>query len=234
MKAIINNIIDFYCIQAENLNVLLSITQRTLDESKKERKTNEQIQRVENFVKDLTMDLNNMLAKFYFLKARKNRTQEQMTDRQLKAIAEFTVFVKTLTKNVCSLLKRFEESQAFEEKIDKEIKELEVSVQQKLKEFDKALDEPTDTLTTRLFRFTRNTTGRIGDLFQAHSLVLAVANRRKTDKLPEKTAQNIEKNFSAQNPNTNDDRLENLFKGPNIKSVESNEKKSENLMHLRA
>lgn len=139
MRGIINNIINFYQMQAEALGVLLANTQKAIDQSEKERNADEQIQRVESFVKDLTMNLNNMLTKFYFLKDRKNRKQEQMTDSQVKATTEFAIFVKTLTENVRSLLRRFQDGQGFEEKIDEEIRGLETCAGKKLKEFDKAL-----------------------------------------------------------------------------------------------
>jgi len=235
MKGIIHNIIDFYQIQAEALNVLVTNTQKALEQSEKERKANEQMQRLENFVNELTMDLNNMLTKFHFLKERKNRKQEQFTEGQTKAITEFAIFVKTLHRNLSSLLKRFQAGDTFEEKIDdREIKELEAGIGRKLKEFDKALDESKATLTARLIKFTRNITGGVGNLYQVRSFVLAVANRRKSDKISKKPAQDedIEENFSAQVPNTNDDKLENLFNGLNIKSVRNGEK-SEYLTHLK-
>ena len=207
MRGIINNIINFYEMQAKALNVLLANTQKALEQSEKERKANEQAQRVENFVKELTMDLNNMLTKFYFLKDRKNRRQEQMTDRQAKAMAEFAIFVKTLTNNVCSLLKRFQEGQTFEEKIDKEIKELEAGIGQKLREFDKALDETNDTLTIRLIKFVQNITGSFARLIQVQRIFPAMANRRKPDKLLKKSTQNIKEDSPARIQDTSDNEL---------------------------
>jgi hypothetical protein len=220
MRGIINNIINFYQIQAEALNVLVINTQKALEQSDRERKANEQAQRVENFVRNLIMDLNSMFMKFYFFKDRKNKRYEPMTDRQANVIAEFAIFAKTLTKRVRPLLNRFQQDRNFEEKIDKEIKELETSVRRKLRKFDKALDETKAALPTRLIQFARNITGGFGNLFQARSFV-AVANKRKSDKISKKPAQNqdIEESFSAQRPNTNDDRLENLFNSLNIKSV---------------
>jgi hypothetical protein len=222
MIGIVRNIIDFYQIQAEALNVLVTNTQKVLEQSGKERKADKQMQRLENFIKDLAMNLNNMLTKFHFFKERKDRRQEQLTKGQTKAITEFAIFVKALTRNVSSLLKRFKAGETFEKKIDKEIKELEASVVRKLKEFDKALDESKATLVTRLIQKTR-------------SFVLAVASRRKSAKTSKKPAkdQNIEENFSARSPNTNDDKLENLFDDLNIKSVENDERKSEYLTHLK-
>ncbi|PKL50074.1 MAG: hypothetical protein CVV39_02080 [Planctomycetes bacterium HGW-Planctomycetes-1] len=169
MRGIINNIINFYQMQAEVLDVLLANTQKAMEQSKKERKADEQVRRMENFVKDLTMNLNNMLAKFYFLKDRKNRNQEQMTDRQVNAATEFPIFVKTVTENVRSLLRRFQENQTFEEKVDEEIKGLETCVGQKLKEFDKALAETDGTLTIHPIKFARDIAGsfadKLGNLF---------------------------------------------------------------------
>jgi len=150
MTGIINKIINFYEMQAEAMDVLLANTQRALEQSEKEGNADEQAQRMENFVRNLIMNLNNMLAKFYFLKDRKNRRQEQMTDRQVKAITGFAIFVKTLTENVRSLLRRFQENQTFEEKIDEEIRWLETCVGQRLKEFDRALDETNGSFADKL------------------------------------------------------------------------------------
>jgi archaellum component FlaC len=172
-------------MQAKALGVLVANTQKALEQSENQRKANEQIQRVENFVKDLTMDLNNMLAKFYFLKDHKNRKQEQMADSQVKAVTEFAVFVKTLTKKVCSLLNRLGESRTFEEKIDKEIRELETGIGQKLMEFDKALDETTSTLTIRPVKLVRNIAGsfaeQLGNLF-GRSSIKSVKSDEKSSK----------------------------------------------------
>ena len=156
MRGIINNIINFYQMQAKALGVLVANTAKALEQSEKERKANEQMQRLENFVKDLAMNLNNMLTKFHFLKERKTRKQERLTEAQTKAAAEFAIFVKSLTKNVSSLLNRSQQGQTFEEKSDKEMRELEANVGWRLKEFDKALDETNETLTTRLVKFARN------------------------------------------------------------------------------
>jgi hypothetical protein len=163
MRGIINNIIGFYEMQAEVLDVLLVNTRKALEQSEKERNADEQAQRVENFVRNLIMNLNNMLAKFYFLRDRKNRKQEQMTDRQVKAITGFVIFVETLTENVRSLLRRFQDGHTFEEKIDEEIKGLETCVGQRLKEFDRALDETNGTLTIHPIKVARNVAGSFAD-----------------------------------------------------------------------
>jgi len=98
MRGIINNIINFYEMQAKALSVLVANTQKALEQSENQRKADEQIQRVENFVRDLTMDLNNMLAKFYWLKERKKRRYEEMTSEQINAMVNFAHFVKSLTE----------------------------------------------------------------------------------------------------------------------------------------
>ena len=175
MRDIINNIINFYEMQAEAMDVLLVNTRKALEQSEKGGNADEQVQKVENFVRNLIMNLNNMLTKFYFLKDRKNRKQEQMTDRQVKAATEFAIFVKTLTENVRSLLRRFQGGQTFEGKIDEEIKGLEACVGQKLKEFDKALDETNSSLAIHPIKLARNVAGsfadKLGNLFGPHTFL---------------------------------------------------------------
>ncbi len=234
MRAIINNIIDFYQMQAKALSVLLDSTERALEQSEKKRKADEQAQKVESFARNLTLDLNNMLAKFYFLKERKSRRQEQMTTGQERAVAEFAVFVKALTRNLSSLLKRFQGSQSFEDKIDKEIRELEASVGRKLQEFDEALDETKATLTIRLIEFAQNITGGFAKLLiKVRSIARTVANRRKLNKTLKKSTQNIKKHSPLRAQGAYDNELENLFKCPSIKSVSSDEKNSKRLIHLK-
>jgi len=75
----------------------------------------------------------NMLAKFNFLKERKNRKQGQLTGSPVKAVTRFAIFVKALARKVCSLFNRLWENHTFEEKLDKEIMELEACIGRKLK-----------------------------------------------------------------------------------------------------
>ena len=242
MKSIINNIINLYEIQAKALSVLVANTEKALEQSENQRKANEQVQRVENFVKDLIMNLNNMLAKFYFLKDRKNRKQEQMTDSQMKAVTEFAVFVKTLTKKVCSLLNRFQEGHTFEEKIDKEIRELDAGIGQSLKEFDEALDETSGTLTIRLINFAKNIAGSFTKLIKVQEIFLRMANSRKSGRRLEESIQTIKEDLPARTQDIGDPlcclrqqtRGETLFNYSGIKSVKSDEKRSKRLMQLKA
>jgi hypothetical protein len=207
---------------------------KALEQSEKERKANEQVQRVEKFVKDLTMNLNNMLTRFHFLKERKNRKQEQMTDKQVKAITEFAVFVKALTKNVGSLLKRFQPGLTFEEKVDEEIRELEASVGRRLKEFDAALDETGGTLTIRLINFARNIAGSFTKLIPVQRIYLTMTNSRKSYSPLGKSPQNTKEDSLARPQDSCDNELETLFNYPGIKSVKRDEKRSKRLMQLKA
>jgi O6-methylguanine-DNA--protein-cysteine methyltransferase len=231
MRAIINNIINSYQIQSEAWSVLVANTQKALEQSEKERKANEQIQRVEHFMKDLIMNLNNMLTKFQFLKEHKNRKQEQLTDSQIKDIAEFANFVKTLTKNVCSLLNRFQQGRTFEEKVDKEIRELEASIGWKLKEFDKALEETKTTLTNRIIRFVQNIPWGLATPFKGRSIILE-ANLRKPDKPPKKPLQETRENSPERLQDVYDSELENLVNSSNIKLLRNDSKKSKYPTHL--
>jgi hypothetical protein len=232
MRGVINNIINFYEMQAKALGVLVANTQKVLEQSENQRRADEQIRRVENFVKGLTMDLNNMLAKFYFLKDRKNRKQEQMTDSQVKAVTEFAIFVKTLTKKVCSLLNRLQESQTFEEKIEKEIRELETGIGRKLKEFDKALEEIPEALTIPLVKHAGNIISGFVRILRIRDVVPAIANRKKLDRSLKESSQNIE-NYQVETSNLCDSQLENLCNGLNINSVNDSRESSKNLMRLR-
>lgn len=229
MKGIINNIINLYEMQAKTLGVLVANTQKALEQSEKERKVNEQIKRVEDFVKDL----NNMLTRFYFLKERKKRRQEQMTDRQMKALTEFTILVKTLARKVSSLLNRIQENRTFEEKIDKQIRELEVSVRHRLKDFDAALDETSGVLTICLINFAKNIAGGFAKLIKVKEIFLRMANSRKFGRHLEKSIQTIKEDLPAGTQDGVDNQLENLFNGLSISSVNTDKQSSRSLKKVK-
>lgn len=130
MIGFIDNIVTFYEMRAKALDVLVTNTQKALKEfvPDKERKANEQAEKLEDFVRGLIRDINNMLTRFWFQKERK-----QMTDEQANSLVDFLNFTKTLTKEIRSLLTRFQRSQTFEEELDKEIKDIETHVKQRLK-----------------------------------------------------------------------------------------------------
>jgi len=225
MRGIIDNIMTLYDMQAKAQGILIANTQKALDESDKDRKANEQSERIENFVKDLTADLNNMLTKLYWLKERKNRKQEQMTDSQMKAVTEFTTFVKTLTEKVCSLLTRFEKNQTFEEKIDKGMKELETQVKVRLKEYDEALSE---TLKDRLSKYISNKVESIKKFFRGKRVGLEKAKKAKIDSLPPHRLEGA----PTDSIDSRDIQLENVIDVLNINTGGSSFKKSERQIHL--
>ncbi len=253
MKAIIYKIMNFYEMRAKTLSVFAAGTQKILKEAERKGETYEQTEKIENFVKDITMRINNMLTRFYFLKDRKNRKQEQMTNAQTRALADFAAFVKTLAKQVCSLLIRFEKSQTFEEKLDKEMKEIETHVRQKLKEFDEALSETPDTLTNRLSKYV----GDIAAGIRGRLKVLALAwyrrmwireNMRTTQTFDSKInldvsssltkplAHSIKEDSLRESIDPRDSELEALFDGPNminINEANSNSEKSERQIQLK-
>ena len=240
-------------MRAKALSVFVANTQKALKESERKGKADNQAKKIENFVKEITMEVNNMLTKFYWLKERKNRKREQMTNEQTRALADFVAFVKTLAKQVCPLLIRFEKSQTFEEKIDKEMKELEAHVRQRLKEFDETLSETPDTLTNRLNKYAGNIAAGIRGRLKALALawyrrMWIRENMRTTqtfdskinldvnNSLTKPLTQSIKEDSSTGYIDPQDSELEALFDGPNminINEANSNSKKSERQAHLR-
>jgi len=253
MSAIIYKIISFYEMRAKALAVLVANTQKVLKETERKGKTDDQAEKIENFVKDINMRVNNMLTKFYWLKERKNRKQEQMTNAQTRALVDFVAFVKTLAKQVCSLLTCFEKSQTFEEKIDKEMKELETHIRQRLKEFDEVLSGTSDTLTNRLSKYAGNIVSGIREQLKALALawlrrMWIRENMRTTQTFDSKinldvsssltrpSAHSIKEDSPTGSIDPQDSELEALFDGPNminINEANSNSEKSERQVHLR-
>ena len=127
-------------------------------------------------MKDLTTDLNNMLTRFHF-----HKDCKQMTNAQTRALVDFAAFVKTLAKQACSLLKRSKKSQTFEEKVDKEMKELEIQVKMRLKEYDEALRGTSNTLKDRLNKYISNKVESIKKFFRAKRVGLEKVEKAKID-----------------------------------------------------
>lgn len=184
MRDVIHNIITFYEMRANALGVLVANTQKALKECApdKEEIANEQVEKLDNFVEGLTTELRDMLARFWFLKEREQRNHLQMTDDQVKKLTDFVSFVESLTEDVRSLLTRFQESppQTFEQEFDKEVKQMEVYVKNRLKEFDEALTETNNAWKKRVGKSVSNVLGRIrtplkGRLFSG-ALNINVAN----------------------------------------------------------
>jgi hypothetical protein len=165
MKGIIDNIITFYEMRAEAMGTLVANTQKAIEEfaPDRERMDSEQEEKLNNFVKDLTGDVADMLTRFRFQKERKLRNNEQMSDDEVRKLADFTNFVKTLTEDLRSLLTHFQESpsQTFEQEFDKEVKQMEVYVQNRLKEFDEVLE---DALAGRGRMFIKRLIKRLGNI----------------------------------------------------------------------
>lgn len=190
MKGIINNIINFYQMQAKALGVLVANTQKALDEFEKKKKADEQAKRVESFIKDLIMDLNNMMTKFYWLKERKQRRQEKMTSNQVNAMVGFAHWVKSLTKKVQPILEHFQKTPTFAEKVDKDIKKLEAHIKAKLKKFNEILDETPDTQAIRLSRYANILSGTVRKLFTRRRFSTQKSKQLTLSKQPEEQLYN--------------------------------------------
>ena len=228
MKGIIDNIITFYSIQAKALSILIANTQKALEQSEKERKTNEQIQRIENFVKDLTMDLNNILTKFYWLKERKKRRHEEVTSEQINAMVDFAHWVKSLTGKVGFILEYFRKSPTFAEKVDRDIKELETQVKVRLKGYDEALRGTSDTLKDRLSKYISNKVESIKKFFRVKGVGLEKVEKAKLDSLPPHRLQDT----LVDSIDSRDIQLENVIDVLDTNTGGSSSKKSEREIHL--
>ena len=143
MRGIIDNVIAPYEMRAEVLGVLVANIEEALRGSAADResKADEQAKKLEDRLQDLTMDVNTMLTRFWFQKERHDRKNESMSDEQVKNIADFAGFTKTLTENVRSLQRQLDgiNGQTFERKLDEGIEQIERGVKKNLKEFDEAL-----------------------------------------------------------------------------------------------
>jgi hypothetical protein len=162
MSGIIDKVIAPYEMRAEVLGVLVANIEKTLraeSAADRESKADEQAKKLEDMLKDLTADVNSMLTRFWFQKERHDRKNEPMSDEQIKNIADFARFAKTLAENVRSLQRQLDgiNGQTFEQKLDAEIEQIEREVKKKLREFDEALKEtrarPGTSLRKRLKQY---------------------------------------------------------------------------------
>jgi hypothetical protein len=226
MRGIINNIISFYQIQAEALGVLVANTQKALEQSEKERKANEQMQRLENFVKEWTMRLNNMLTRFYWLKERKKRHREEITSDQVNAMVDFAHWVKSLTKKVQFVLEYFRKSPTFAEKVDKDIEDLEAHIKAQLKKFNEILDETPDTLAIRLSKCAKALPGHVRKIFTNGGFSILKSKQVMPPKQLEEQPYGNKDGISAFVASPTDEELENLVHGLDISSAQKNNDKS--------
>ena len=145
MRGIIDNVIAPYEMRAEVLGVLVANIEKALrgPAVDGESKADEQAKKLEDLLKDLTMDVNTMLTRLWFQKERHDRKNKPMSDELVNNIADFAGFTRTLTGNVRSLQRQLDgiNGQTFERKLDEEIEQIERCVKKKLKEFDDALKE---------------------------------------------------------------------------------------------
>lgn len=130
-------------MRAEEMGILVANTQKALGQFAPDgwKTTSEQIERLDNRVKDLTREVSDMLTRFWFVKERKQKKNESMTRDQIKSLVDFATFAKTFAKDVRALLNSFEKKrgQTFEKEFDKEVKRMETYVKDRLKQFDKTL-----------------------------------------------------------------------------------------------
>jgi N-methylhydantoinase A/oxoprolinase/acetone carboxylase beta subunit len=167
MSGIIHNIMTFYEMRAKALGILVANTEKALEESASERIPEEQAAMLERFVQDLARDVNDMTTRFWFLKER-----EQMSDYQTGKMTDFVNFTKTLSRDVRSLLSRFQEAhdRTFEEQLDKEIKRVESQMKRRLREFDSAFNETNGTVKSSVSKFVCGTLGSVGKLLKSTPL----------------------------------------------------------------
>lgn len=211
MRGIIDNIINFYQMQAKVLGVLVANTQKALEQSEKERKANEQVQRVENFVKDLTMNLNNMLTRFYFFKERKKKEGREMTQNQVNALVDFAHFVRSLTQKTGSVLEYFQKSPTFAEKVDGDIKELEAHIKAQLKKFNEVLEEAPDTLAIRLSKYADTLSEAVWKFFTGRGFSILKSKQITHTKRPGEQPYNSKDKISTLTPDSPDGQVENLI-----------------------
>jgi hypothetical protein len=161
MGGIIDKIIRFYQMRSEALGIVVGNTEKALVETERERKANEETEKLQNFAKNMTWDVNNMLTRFYSRKERKEKRYQRLSDEEVNALVDFANFTRVLAVSVSSLLSRLRKNETFEEKLDEEIKRFEIYVKKRIKEFDEVLE---DALTGRGRMFIKRLAKRLGNV----------------------------------------------------------------------
>jgi uncharacterized membrane-anchored protein YhcB (DUF1043 family) len=237
MGGIIDKIIGFYQMRSEALGIVVENTGRALVATERERKANEETEKLQNFAKNMTRDVNNMLTRFYSRKRCKEKRYQRLNDEEANALADFSNFTRVLAVSVSSLLNRLRKNETFEEKLDEEIKQLEIYVKKRIKHFDEVLEDALigkgHLFIRRLVRHAGNIISGFVGLLQVRNLVLAITNGKKLDRPLKESSQDIE-NYQVETSNPCDSQLENLCNGLNINSVNGSRESSKNLIHLRA
>ena len=192
------------------LNALVSNTKKALNNFSREQKDDTQAEIVENFVKDLIMDLNNILTKFFRLKERKQKRQEDMAPEQVNGIVNFIHFVKSLSIKVHLASRYFQKRPTFAEKIDKEIKEMEIRIKADLKKINKALEETPDTLAIRFDKYTNTLIETVRESFIRHRFGILKPKQLTHTEQAEGQLYNNKEEISAFVANSPDREIENL------------------------
>jgi hypothetical protein len=161
MGGIIDNIIRFYQMRSEALGIVVGNTGKALREMEREKKDNEETEKLQSFAENLTRDVNDTLTRFYSRKERKEKRYQRLSDDEVTALVDFADFTRILAVSVSSLLNRLRKNETFEGKLDEEIKQLETYVKKRIKEFDEVLE---DALTGRGRMFIKRLVKRLGNV----------------------------------------------------------------------
>jgi hypothetical protein len=183
MGGIIDKITRFYQMRSEALGIVVGNTGKALREMEREKKDNEETEKLQSFAKNLTRDVNDMLTRFYSRKERKEKRYQRLSDEEVTALVDFANFTRILAVSVSSLLNRLRKNETFEEKLDEEIKRLETYVKKRIKEFDEVLE---DALTGRGRMFIKRLVKRLGNV------VRGVAKPSKGERLVMKSQDEME------------------------------------------
>jgi len=174
MSGIIDNIITLQRMRTKALGVLVTNTEKALkgQTADKEKTAEGQAEKLENFVKNVTADVNSVPTRFWFQKERR-----RLSDEQVRNLADFVSFTQSLTEKVRELLTCFQNSETFEKTNERELQQLQARVAQKLKEFDDALNGTSDTLKKRLSKRVGNVVNGVTKSFRREGFDAANAKR---------------------------------------------------------
>ncbi len=197
-----------------------------LNDFNRGKKAGKQAERVKNFVKDLIMDLNNMLTKFYWLKERKQKRHEEMTPDPVNGMVNFTHFVKFLTEKVHSVLGYFQKSPTFAEKIDGEMKDSEARIKAEIKKNNEVLEELPDTLAIRTGKYANTLSEAIREFFTQRRFSILKTKQLMHTQQPEKQPYNNKEEISTLVANSPDKDMENLVYSSSEISTEHKNVKS--------
>jgi hypothetical protein len=175
-------------MRSEALGIVVENTGRALVATERERKANEETEKLQNFAKNMTRDVNNMLTRFYSRKRCKEKRYQRLSDEEANALADFANFARVLAVSVSSLLNRLRKNETFEEKLDEEIKQLETYVKKRIKEFDEVLE---DALTGRGRMFIKRLAKRVGNVIRG------IAKPSRGERLVMKSQDEMERGMSA-------------------------------------